>query len=57
MILIVAGTGLFVFFLGWAGGLVEAELGGATETILLGVLGLLFVVILAGIWMEFDKVD
>lgn len=56
LILIVAGTGLAVLLVGWAGGLVEAELAGMTESVVLGVLGLLFVAVLIGIWVEFGRV-
>lgn len=57
VILIVAATGLAVLILGWAGGLVEAELAGWLETGLFFLLGLLFLGALVGIWHEFNEID
>lgn len=57
VLLVIAGTALLVFSLGWAGGLVEAEAVGIAEPILLALLGGLALVLLIGIWFEFNTID
>lgn len=57
VILVLAATGFAVLIMGWAGGLVQAELGGFAETAVLGALVVLFVLALAAIWREFGRVD
>ncbi|WP_265108622.1 hypothetical protein [Halosolutus halophilus] len=57
LILVVAATALLVLITGWAGGLVEAVLGGVADTIVLGALGLLLLLVLLGIWQEFSTIE
>lgn len=57
VILVVAATGLAVLIVGWAGGLVEAELAGWLENAVFLALGLLFLGALVGIWHEFNEID
>lgn len=57
ILLVIAGTALIGVLLGWAGGLVEASAAGITEPILLALLAGLTVVILVGIWFEFNAID
>ena len=57
VILVIAVTGLLVFALGWAGGLVEAETGAWTEIALFAGLALLAGIVVVGIWKGFDRVN
>lgn len=57
VMLIIAATGLAVLVLGWTGGLIEAELEGTTETVLLAGVGLLFLGLLIAVWIEFSRID
>ncbi|WP_247002554.1 hypothetical protein [Halosolutus gelatinilyticus] len=57
MILVIAATGLLVLIAGWAGGLVEAELAGLPETLVLGGLFVLLVLALVGVWYEFNHTE
>lgn len=57
LLLVVAATALFVLVLGWAAGLVEAELSGWADTLVLSALALLFLAVLVGIWFEFNDIE
>lgn len=57
VLIIIAGTALIVFLLGWAGGLVEAAAGGILELSLLALLGVIVIMLLIGIWLEFREID
>ncbi|ELZ19561.1 hypothetical protein C477_07823 [Haloterrigena salina JCM 13891] len=55
VILVIAVTGVLVFALGWAGGLVEAE--ASSELALFAGLALLAGLIVVGIWKGFDRIN
>ena len=55
VILLMAATLLLGVLVGWFGAFVEAEL--ASEYLLYGGLGVVFVAILVGVWWGFDVVD
>lgn len=57
LIMLVAATGLAVLFVGWAGGLVEGTLAGTTETVVLAILGVVFLLVLVGIWRELGETE
>ncbi|MFC4542857.1 hypothetical protein ACFO5R_13085 [Halosolutus amylolyticus] len=56
-ILAIAATGLLVLIVGWAGGLVEAELAGLSARLALAVLFAILALVLGGIWWEFNHTE
>ncbi|QSW99994.1 hypothetical protein [Haloterrigena alkaliphila] len=57
LLLVIAGTGLIVFTVGWAGGLVESKALGEWQTVLIVALALVAILLLVGLWKEFDLID
>ncbi|WP_339102358.1 hypothetical protein [Haloterrigena salinisoli] len=57
VILVIAGTGLIVFTLGWAGGLIESKALGEWQTALLVGLALVTILVLIGLWKEFNAIN
>ncbi|GAB3036982.1 hypothetical protein [Natronobiforma cellulositropha] len=57
VIVLIAATGLAVLLVGWAGGLVEAQVSGWLETALLALLALGFLAALVGVWFEFGSLE
>ncbi|RKD95043.1 hypothetical protein [Halopiger aswanensis] len=57
LIMVVVVTAFAVLFVGWAGGLVEAEAVGLNELGLQIGLAAVFLVVIAGIWYQFSRID
>lgn len=57
VVVLIAATGFAVLIVGWAGGLIEAEVPGVSQYVLLGLLGFAFLAVLVGIWTAFGEVD
>ncbi|WP_226483190.1 hypothetical protein [Natrinema amylolyticum] len=57
LILLIAAVGFGSLLVGWFGGFVIPSTSGQLETVLMGVLVALFVAILIGIWVEFNRVS
>lgn len=57
LILLIAAGGFGSLLVGWLGGFVIPSTGGQLETVLMGVLILVFVAILIGIWIEFNSIN
>lgn len=57
LILIVAIVGLGSLIVAWIGGFVVGEMSGWMRTLGLAVLVALFLVVLVGVWHEFDEID
>lgn len=57
LIMVVVVTAFAVLFVGWAGGLVEAEAVGLSERGLQVALAAAFVAVIAGIWYQFSRID
>jgi len=57
LILLVGGTAVGGLLIGWIGGFVFTSTTGWYRIALVGLLVVLFVAILIGIWIELDRVD
>lgn len=57
LIMLVVATGFAVLVGGWAGGLARAELAGWEEIAIRIGLGVLFFVVLIGLWRVFSGID
>ncbi|WP_226040805.1 hypothetical protein [Natrinema sp. DC36] len=57
VILLIAATALIGLLVGLIGSFVEASIGGQTEDAIFVALGVLLLIILAGIWLEFRTTE